>query len=74
MLKALTIAACFAFSLAGCFRAPEKADARPAFVDVVRDPPDAKPETADYLIRNDRPVAEYLAELGIACDTYGCLP
>lgn len=67
------IALCSSASLAGC-DAPAPTEDAPLFVDVVRQPPKAKPATATYLIDNDRDVAEYLAEIGLACEEYGCLP
>lgn len=46
--------------------------AEPAFVDVARKPPLTRPETAEYLVRNDRPMAVWIEEMATACDELGC--
>lgn len=49
------------------------ADKAPRFEDVQREPPKLQhEETVDYLIRHERPLAEWIAETAIACDEYGC--
>jgi hypothetical protein len=61
---------CAVFSLTGC---GDKLGAAPAFKDIQRPPPKAQPATADYLIANDRPLAEWIAETARKCNRFGCV-
>lgn len=40
--------------------------------DVVRKPPEVKPATVTYLVRNDRPLLEWVLEVARTCDEHGC--
>tara|TARA_R110000851_G_scaffold308778_1_gene467850 strand:+ start:1016 stop:1255 length:240 start_codon:yes stop_codon:yes gene_type:complete len=57
--------------LAGCDPALTGAD--PAFKVIQRAPPITKVATVDYLIVNDRPLAEWISETGRKCDRFGCV-
>lgn len=58
---------CAAF-LTGCVGTTTE----PLFVDVARKPPITNPETPAWLVRNDRPLAEWVEEMAQACDDLGC--
>ena len=66
----LTMMVCAASLLMGCGDKPGSA---PAYKDVQRVPPKAKAATADYMIANDRPLAEWIAETARKCDKFGCV-
>ena len=57
--------------LAGCDPALTGTD--PAFKDIQRAPPITKTETVDYLISNDRLLAEWVSETASKCDKFGCV-
>lgn len=44
-----------------------------AFKDIQRHPPVIERETVDYLIGNNRPLIEWIAETGKKCDKFGCV-
>ena len=60
---------CGVFSLMGC----ESIGAAPAFKDIQRAPPVTKPETAEYLLANDRRVGVWIAETAKKCKLFGCI-
>lgn len=45
----------------------------PAFKDVQRMPPIPSEEAAIYLVKNERPLAEWIAETRVKCKKYGCV-
>lgn len=55
--------------LSGCLRV---ADTGPRFSDIQRAPPPVSPETADYLVRAERPFTEWLVETATNCARLGC--
>jgi hypothetical protein len=55
--------------LGACDPAIEPAE--PRFSDVARKPPLTQP-TVDYITANDRPFANWVAEMARACDDHGC--
>jgi hypothetical protein len=60
-------------ALSGCSGRETDSDLRPAFSDVVRELPKAQnPATPEYLVTEERPLAEWIAEIGAACEQYGC--
>tara|TARA_R110002072_G_scaffold26966_23_gene88489 strand:- start:980 stop:1213 length:234 start_codon:yes stop_codon:yes gene_type:complete len=69
-LKVSTMLICATVFLAGC-DPTQQSGAR--FKDVARKPPLTQQKTVDYLVRNDRPMAEWVEEMASACDRYGCL-
>jgi hypothetical protein len=46
----------------------------PLFKDVARKPAITNPETPEWIVRNDRPFAEWVEEMGQACEDHGCSP
>lgn len=44
----------------------------PLFSDIQRAPPRVAPETVDHLIREERPLAAWIAETNRNCETFGC--
>jgi len=55
---------------AGCEAKPSS---DPAFKDVQRVPPITKRATVEYLVGNDRLLAEWVAETSRKCDKFGCV-
>ena len=45
----------------------------PAFKDVQRTPPVPTEQTVEYLVTNDRPLAEWIAETRRKCERFGCV-
>jgi len=64
----LMIAASLLFLLMGC-----ETKTGALFSDVQRTPPDLKPQTAEYLVRNDREVAVWVGETKLKCEKFGCV-
>jgi len=56
--------------LAGCEAKPSS---DPAFRDIQRVPPITKRATVEYLVGNDRLLAEWVAETSRKCDKFGCV-
>ncbi|QLB38238.1 o-spanin [Sulfitobacter phage phiGT1] len=61
---------CAASLLTGC---GDRAGSAPAFKDIQRNPPTVKPETADYLLANDRNVGVWIVETAKKCAEFGCV-
>lgn len=57
-----------ATACAGCVASTNQ----PLFKDVQRTPPAVDEPVADYLVREARPLAEWIAETRIACNRFGC--
>jgi hypothetical protein len=72
MFRNLTTTAFLTAFLAGCQGPIPQTE--PLFKDVQREPPLMQAETVEYLVRNDRPMAEWVEETAQACDEYGCRP
>ena len=63
-------AACSLIFLAACEPKPAS---DPAFKDVQRVPPITKRASVEYLVTNDRLLAEWVAETARKCDKFGCV-
>lgn len=61
---------CGAFLLTAC---GDKLGPAPAFKDVQRVPPKVTSETADYLLKNDRRLGEWIVETAKKCNQFGCV-
>jgi len=70
MLKNCLMILCLTGLLTGC--AEPVPQIEPAFKDVARSPDITNPETPVWIVKNDRPFAEWVEEMAQACDEYGC--
>lgn len=61
---------CAAFLLTGC---GDKLGPDPAFKDIQRAPPRVTAETAEYLLKNDRRISEWIVETARKCNQFGCV-
>lgn len=44
-----------------------------SFADIQRKPPPVSDQTACYLVHNERPLAEWIAETAKKCARFGCV-
>lgn len=63
---------CATLSLSACQWRVTEQDG-PLFRDVQRAPPPVAPETVDFLVREERGLAVWIAETNKNCSSFGCL-
>jgi predicted small lipoprotein YifL len=74
MFKIYLMMICTIAFLAGC--SEQKGPERPPdalFSDVAKKPPLTKHATVDYLVANDRAMAEWVEYMARSCDRHGCI-
>ena len=67
--KTLPMMLCSMYFLAACNEWPQTQG--PLVQDVITEPPLTE-QTARYLVRNDRPMAEWVAYIVSLCNEHGC--